>query len=62
MLRDVGGMACWCMKVWTFDIFWYRDKNIDIISNASFFVIALDFNDESDLSVGWILNNNINRK
>ena len=41
-------MTCWCVEGWTFDILRNWNKYVHIVGDASLFVVALDFYDESD--------------
>ena len=60
ILGNINGASSWACKVWIFNILWNWHKDVNIIGNWSFFVIALNFNQESDFSTWRLLNNNVN--
>lgn len=60
VLRHVGSVACRGVELRTLDVFRHRDKDIDVVSNASLFVVAFDFYNEFYFGVGWGFNNHIN--
>ena len=47
VLRYINGAACWACKVRVLDIFRNRNKYVHVVCNASLFIIAFDFNQES---------------
>lgn len=51
VLRDVVSVASGRVERRTFDVFRNRNKNINVVGDASFLVVALDLDDESDSGV-----------
>lgn len=51
ILWDIYSVTSWGVKGRAFHIFWDGYKDIDVVGDASFFIIAFDFHDESDPGV-----------
>lgn len=48
--------------MWVFDVFRDRYENVDIVGNASFFVVAFYFDEETYFSAGGLFDDDVNRE
>jgi hypothetical protein len=60
VLRNINCISSWSIETWALDILRYGDIDVNIIGNTFLFVVALDFDDESDLCVRWSFHDDIN--
>ncbi len=62
VLRDVDCTASGSVETGTLHIFWHWDKDIHVVGNALFLIVALHLDHEADAGVRGGLHNHINRE
>ena len=62
IFRHVYSASCRAGEMRVFDVFRDWHKYVDVVGDASFFVVALDFDKETDFGAGRLFNDNIDGK